>query len=129
MQLAKASSPDPPAPGAVEPELVAPPVVVVRAPAVVAAPVLAALEAALPIVAAVGLEELPPQPATSTPLRSAAATKNARGERVGRFGLVPGCIWGLLLVSCSVCGSVLREGRFPLGIPPCGWHGPCRCGS
>jgi len=53
-------------------------------PVVVAAPALDAVEPtvlALPTVAPVGLVELPPHPATSTPLTSAAAvSRRARAE-------------------------------------------------
>jgi len=69
------------APGAVEPELVAPPAVAMLDPVVVADP-LAALDAE-----EVELGELPPHPATMIPLTSAAtASRRARGERVSRFG-------------------------------------------
>jgi hypothetical protein len=85
MQLANAS-PDPPAPEAAACVLRAPRVV---DPAVVAAPELAVVYAEMlapPTVAAVGLGELPPHPATRTPLVNAATPrKRARLEQVSRF--------------------------------------------
>jgi hypothetical protein len=78
MHLENASGPDPYATGAVEPEFV-----------VVAEPVLAVLDAGvvvLPTVAAVGPGELPPHPATRTPLTSSAASGDVRRERTSRFG-------------------------------------------
>jgi hypothetical protein len=76
--------------GAVEPEPVAPALVTVLDPVVGTCPTLMAVDAGVlapPAVAAVGPGELPPQPASSTPLRSVAtANRRARGERVSRFG-------------------------------------------
>ncbi len=74
MHSANASGPDPRVADAGEPELVAPALLVVLDTVEVAA-VAAGVDAevlALPRVV-VGLPELPPQPATSIPLRSAAA--------------------------------------------------------
>jgi hypothetical protein len=85
MHLANASGD-----GVVEPEPVAPALVTVLDPVAGARPALVAVDAgvlASPAVATVGLGELPPQPASSTPLRSVAtANGRARGERVSRFG-------------------------------------------
>jgi hypothetical protein len=110
MHSANASAPDPPAPGAVEPELVALARVAVLDPAVVAEP-LAALDAEV-----VGLPELPPHPVTGTPLTSAAtASMRACRERVSWAGWTLSCMWapsGVL----AVCASVLRVGRFRLGF-------------
>jgi hypothetical protein len=72
---------------------------------VVPPPVLAALEVEVVVlltVATGGLPELPPQPATRTPLMSAeAANKRARGERVSRLGWILSCIWS----PCGLPGS------------------------
>ena len=64
-------------------------VVTARAVAVVDAEVLA-----LDVVAAVGLCELPPHPATRKPLTSAAAaSRRALGERMSRCGWMLSCMW------------------------------------
>jgi hypothetical protein len=86
MHLENASSPDPKAPGAVEPDLIAPPPVVVRDRELVAAldrevevvtAVLAAVDVAVVVLLTdatlLGLFAAPPQPATRPPLTSAAA--------------------------------------------------------
>ncbi len=72
MQFANATAPDPPL-GEDGPELVAALLVVDRALVVAAAATVDAELVASPTVAAVGLCELPPHPATNAPLRSAAA--------------------------------------------------------
>ena len=136
MHLANAS-PGPPAPEAAEPELAAPALVVLLDPAAVAEAALGALDAevlAPPAAAAGGLEELPPHPATSTPVTSVArASRRARRERVSRFGWMLSCIWSPSAV-LRVCASGLRDGRFgtvsllkperptgPAGRPPKPW--------
>jgi hypothetical protein len=87
MHLANASGPDPPAPGAAEPDFVAPAPVGVLDPAVVAES-LAALDADV-----VGLPELPPHPASRSPIaRIAGASRRARGVGVSRFGWMLACI-------------------------------------
>ena len=84
MHLANASGD-----GVVEPEPVAPALVTVLDPVAGACPALVAVDAGVlaPPAVATGLGELPPQPASSTPVRSVAtANMHARGERVSRFG-------------------------------------------
>jgi len=112
MHLENASSPDPKAPGAVEPELVAPPPVVVRDRELVSVPdrevvvvtaVLAAVDVEVVVLltdATGWLFELPPHPATRTPVTSAAATASGRTgcERGSRVRCVLSYIW-----SPSVC--------------------------
>jgi hypothetical protein len=74
--------------GAVAPEPVAPALVAVVDPVAVRVPALAAVdaEALEPPAVAVGPGELPPQPATRSPVTSVAtAHARARGERVSRF--------------------------------------------
>ena len=72
IHLANASA-DPPAPGAVGPELVAPSTVAVLGSVVVAAPAAALnAEVVTPPTVALELPELSPHPATSAPLASAA---------------------------------------------------------
>jgi len=83
MHLANTSALEGPVFDPVEPELVASAPVAVPAPALAAEPALAVVDAealAAPIVATLGLGELPPHPATRAPLRSAAAvSRRARG--------------------------------------------------
>ena len=101
------------APGAVEPELVA-------AAAGGEARPSGGRRAPLPAIDAevLGLPELPPQPATRTPLTSAAtASRRARRERVGRFRWMLVRIWSPSGVLSGV-PSVLRGSRFPHGFTP-----------
>jgi hypothetical protein len=73
---------------AVAPELVAPALVAVVDPVAVRVPALAAVdaEALEPPAVAVGPGELPPHPATRSPVTSAAMARAlARGERVSQF--------------------------------------------
>jgi hypothetical protein len=81
---------------AVEPEPAAPPPVAVLDRDVVAAPPLVVLDVEVLVVltaATVGLPELPPHPASRTPLVSAmAASRRARCERISRVGSMPSCI-------------------------------------
>ncbi|HWE58372.1 MAG TPA: hypothetical protein VG228_01655 [Solirubrobacteraceae bacterium] len=74
--------------GAVAPELVVPAPVAVVDPVAVRVPALAAVgaEALEPPGVAVGPGELPPHPATRSPVTSVATARaRARGERVSRF--------------------------------------------
>jgi hypothetical protein len=98
MQLANASGPEPSGRDAVEPELAALDAVALTLAAVVLAslalaPVVLASLALAPVVltsptlAALVVEELAPHPASATTLRSVArASRQGRGERVGRCG-------------------------------------------
>jgi len=88
---------------------------------VVAAPVLAAPELLEVVVlladaTPLGLFELPPHPATRTPLTSAAASTRARRERGGDVRRVLPRIWSPS--RSSICAPVLRDGRLQERFAP-----------
>jgi len=77
------ATPGLPAPAAVEPELGAPPPV----------PTVDEVAAAPAALAVVGVSELPPHPATITPLASiAAASRHTRRDPAARLRTMPSCI-------------------------------------
>jgi len=146
MHLEYASACDSGSPGAGEPELLAPlpvallelEVVAVLDPEVVGVPARAALDVELvelATFATLGLPELPPHPATRTPLTSpAAASRRARGDRSSLFGWLLSRIGspsGVRRVCASVLpGARLREGFAARGhqLVPTPWEDRCNRG-